>query len=86
MFPSKPKFLQAAYEEETKDPYRCLFSFFHPNSPEFARVCGNVLPYDLLKELCCLYILTLYGMGGGGGIHPPGSFLLITLKRLNGFE
>ena len=23
---------------------------------------------------------------GGGGIHPPGSFLLITLKRLNGFE
>ena len=33
------------------------------------------------------WILTLYGMGGGGGgIHPPGSFLLITLKRLNGFE
>ena len=38
MFPSKPKFLQAAYEEETKDPYRYLFLDFHPNSPEFARV------------------------------------------------
>ena len=34
--PSKPKFLQAAYEEETKDPYRYLFLDFHPNSPEFA--------------------------------------------------
>ena len=31
--------------------------------------------------------LTLYGMGGGGvESTPPGSFLLITLKRLNGFE
>ena len=28
MFPSKPKFLQAAYEEETKDPYRYLFLIF----------------------------------------------------------
>ena len=28
-----------------------------------------------------------YGRGGGGGgIHPPASFLLITLKWLNGFE
>ena len=42
MFPSKPKFLQAAYEEETKDPYRYLFLDFDPNSPEFARVCGNI--------------------------------------------
>ena len=25
MFPSKPKFLQAAYVEEMKDPYRHLF-------------------------------------------------------------
>ena len=25
MFPSKPKLLQAAYEEKTKDPYRYLF-------------------------------------------------------------
>ena len=36
MFPSKPKFLQAAYEEETENPYRYLFLDFHPNSPEFA--------------------------------------------------
>ena len=37
MFPSKPKFLQAAYEEETKDPYWHLsFLDFHPNSTEFA--------------------------------------------------
>ena len=42
MFPSKPKFLQAAYEEETKDPYRYLFLDFDPNSPEFARVHGNI--------------------------------------------
>ena len=56
MFPSKPKFLQAAYEEETKDPYRYLFLDFHPNSPEFARVCGNIFPYDLLEDPCCLYL------------------------------
>ena len=56
MFPSKPKFLQAAYEEETKDPYRYLFLDFHPNSPEFARARGNTFPYDLLKYLCCLYL------------------------------
>ena len=56
MFPSKPKFLQAAYEEETKDPYRYLFLDFHPNSPEFARVRGNIFPYDLLEDLCCLYL------------------------------
>ena len=30
--------------------------------------------------------LTLYGMGGGVESTLPGSFLLITLKRLNGFE
>ena len=54
MFPSKPKFLQATYEEETKDPYRYLFLDFHPNSPEFARVRGNIFPYDRLDDPCCL--------------------------------
>ena len=44
MFPSKPKFLQAAYEEETRDPYRYSFLDFHPNSPEFARTRGNIFP------------------------------------------
>ena len=39
MFPSKPKFLQAAYEDAAKDPYRHLFLDFHLNSPEFA---GNI--------------------------------------------
>ena len=38
MFPSNPKFLQAAYENATKDPYWYLFLDLHPNSPEFARV------------------------------------------------
>ena len=35
-----------------------------------------------------LILAMLYGIwgGGGGGIHSPASFLLITLKRLNGFE
>ena len=56
MFPSKPKFLQAAYEEETKDPYRYLFLDFHPNSLEFARVRGNIFPYELLENPCCLYL------------------------------
>ena len=56
MFPSKPKFLQAAYEEETKDPYRYLFLDFHPNSPESARVRGNIFPCDLLEDPCCLYL------------------------------
>ena len=51
MFPSKPKYLQAAYEEETKDLYRYLFLDFHPNSPEFARVRENIFPHD-----CCLYL------------------------------
>ena len=54
MFPSKPKFLQAAYEEETKDPYRYLFLDFHPNSTEFERVRGNTCPCDLLEGPCCL--------------------------------
>ena len=56
MFPSKPKFLQAAYKEETKDPCRHLILDFHPNSPEFARVCGNIFPYDPLEDPCCLYL------------------------------
>ena len=56
MFPSKPKFLQAAYEEETKDPYWYLFVDFHLNSPEFARVRGNIFPGDLLEDPCCLYL------------------------------
>ena len=56
MFPSKPKFLQAAYEEETKDPYGYFFLDFHPNSPEFARVRGNFFPFDLLEDPCCLYL------------------------------
>ena len=56
MFPSKPKFLQVAYEDATKDPYRYLFLDFHPNSPEFARVRGNIFLYDLLDDPCCLYL------------------------------
>ena len=48
---------------------------------------------DALSELAfsgrhrnhSLWVLTLYGMGGVEST-PPGSFLLITLKRLNGFE
>ena len=56
MFPSKPKFLQAAYEEETKDPYRYLLLDFHLNSPKFARVRGNIFPCDLLEEPCSLYL------------------------------
>ena len=42
MFPSKPKFLQVAYEDATKDLYWHLFLDFHPNSPEFARIRGNI--------------------------------------------
>ena len=42
MFPSKPKFLQAAYEEETKDPYRYLFLDFHP---KFTRICKSSWKY-----------------------------------------
>ena len=56
MFPSKPKFLQAAYEDATKDPYRYLFLDFYPNSPEFAIVRGNIFPYDLLDDPWCLYL------------------------------
>ena len=56
MFPSKSKLSQAAYEEETKDPYWHSFLDFHPNSPEFAKVRGNVFPYDLLEDPCCLYL------------------------------
>ena len=56
MFPSKQKFLQAVYEDATKDPYLDLFLDFHPNSPEFARVRGNIFSYDLLDDLCCLYL------------------------------
>ena len=56
IFPSKPKFLQAAYEEEMKEPYRYLFLDFHPNSPEFARVRGNIFPYDPSEDPCCLYL------------------------------
>ena len=56
MFPSKPKFLQVAYEDATKDPYRYLFLDFHPNSPEFVRVRGNIFPYDLLDDPCCFYL------------------------------
>ena len=51
MFPSKPKFLQATDEEETKDPYRYLFLDFHPNSPEFARVRGNISHTTYSKTL-----------------------------------
>ena len=56
IFPSNPKFLQATSEEETKDPYLYLFLDFHPNSPEFARVHGNIFRYDLLEDPCCLYL------------------------------
>ena len=51
MFPSKENFLQAAYEEEMKDPYRYLFLDFHQISPEFARVRGNIFPYDILERI-----------------------------------
>ena len=40
--PSKPKCLQVAYEDATKNPYQYLFLDFHPNSPEFMRVRGNI--------------------------------------------
>ena len=56
MFPSKPKLLKAAYEEETKDPYRYLFLDFYPISPEFARVRVNIFPYHLLENPCCPYL------------------------------
>ena len=52
MFPCKPKFLQAAYKEGTKDPYWYLFSDFHPNSPEFARVCGNIFACAISQTTC----------------------------------
>ena len=55
--PIQVKFSQTAYEEETKDPYRYLFLDFHPNSPEFARVRGNIFPYDQLEDPCCLYFI-----------------------------
>ena len=55
MFPSKPKFLQAAFEEETKYPYRYLFLDFHSNSPEFARVSGNIFPCDLSSQKTCKF-------------------------------
>ena len=56
MFPSKPKFLQVAYEDATKDPYWYLCLDFHPNSPEFATVGGNIFQCDLLDDPCCLYL------------------------------
>ena len=43
------QFLQAAYKEETKDPYRYLFLDFIP-------IRGNIFPYDLLEDPCCLYL------------------------------
>ena len=42
MFRSKPKFMQAAYEEETKDPYRYLFLDFHQNLQEFVEIFSDV--------------------------------------------
>ena len=45
MFPSKPKFLQATYEEKTKDPYRYLFLDFHPihqNLQEFVEIFSHM--------------------------------------------
>ena len=56
IFPSKPKFLQVAYEDATKDPYWYLFFDFHPNSPEFAKVRGKIFLCDLLDDPCCLYL------------------------------
>ena len=50
MFPSKPKFSQAAYEEETKDPYRYLFLDFHPNSPEFAKSSWKYFPIRPIRR------------------------------------
>ena len=41
MFPSNSKFLQAVYEEETKEPYGYLFLDFHPihqNLQEFVEI------------------------------------------------
>ena len=49
-----------SYKQPTKKkqkiPYRYLFLDFHPNSPEIARVRGNIFPCDLLEDLCCLYL------------------------------
>ena len=42
MFPSKPKFLQAACKEETKDPYRYLFIPVHQNLQEFMEIFSLV--------------------------------------------
>ena len=54
MFPSKPKFLQAANVEETKDPFRYLFLDFHPNSPEFARVRGDIFMSPVRRSVLSL--------------------------------
>ena len=56
MFSTKPKFLEAAYQEETKEPYFNLFLDFHYDSPKFARVRGNIFPYNLLEDPCWLFL------------------------------
>ena len=56
MFPSKPKFLQAAYEEETKDLYRYLFLDFHPNSPEFAKSSWKYFPIRPIRMTRVVFI------------------------------
>ena len=51
MFPPKPKFLQATYEDATKDPYRHLFSDFHPihqNLQEFVETFSHVT-YEMTR-------------------------------------
>ena len=54
--PIQTKILTSSLQRRHKDPYRYLFLDFHPNSPEFARVHGNIFPSDLLEDPCYLYL------------------------------
>ena len=56
MYPGKAKILQAAFEIETKEPHHYLFLDLHPESPEFARMRGNIFPHDLLNDPCWFYL------------------------------
>ena len=54
--PIQAKILTSSLRRRNERSYRYLFLDFHPNSPEFARVRGNIFPYDLLEDPCCLYL------------------------------
>ena len=56
MYPGKTKILQAAYDLETRDPFRYLFLDLHPESPEWTRMRGNIFPHDLLNDPCWIYM------------------------------